>query len=79
VPEPPKPKIKKEPESEAPKYSPNKLKALTMKQIADNPKKWQKYLTQLPHIWGGSRKGGSGWSTAWLALFDILADALNEE
>jgi transposase-like protein len=77
-PEPPKPKVKKEPKPETPKYTPNKLKAIVMKEIADHPKKWEKYLKVLPHVWGGTLKGGSGWSTAWLGLFDILADGLNE-
>lgn len=77
-PEPPKPKIRREPAPEVLEYTASKLKAIAMEELADDPKKWQNYLRQLPNIWGGTRKGGSGWSTGMLAAFDILAVALNK-
>jgi hypothetical protein len=77
-PEPPKPKIRREPAPEVLEYTKEKLKAITMEELADDPKKWADYLRQLPNVWGGTRKGGSGWSTGMLAAFDILATALNK-
>jgi transposase-like protein len=73
-----KPKIRREPAPEVLEYTKEKLKAITMEELADDPKKWEDYLRQLPNVWGGTRKGGSGWSTGMLAAFDILAVALNK-
>jgi hypothetical protein len=77
-PEHPKPRIRREPAPEVLEYTASKLKAIAMEELADDPKKWENYLRQLPNIWGGTRKGGSGWSTGMLAAFDILAVALNK-
>ena len=87
VPKTPTPKIPHIPERDPaiirrrktkPFLSAGDLKIIAMQVLNKEKGKYRKYLKKLPKIWGGSRQGGSGWSPAWMAAFEVLAEGLED-